>query len=172
MYLAIGFIVAQSCMYLAIAYFSKITTFFIKPKWLTRVFWFVISISVVAVVLSIVYFSHPIYDTTTGITNWDIQPIVGIVSMIIFAGVLIPSAIFFFWQGVKSKDITVKTRSVAISIGLLLLIITAYTYYTASTQLAALTSDLFSLLSYLTIFFGVIYRRDSSPSLNSINNNE
>lgn len=170
-YLAVAFVLAQACMYLAISYFAKITMFFINIHWVQRVFSIVLLASVIAVVLSVVYFGQPRYDIATGITDWGIHPVVGISSMIIFGAVLLPSLLLIFRRGIKSKDRVVRTRSLLISIGLLLLIITAYTYYTATTQLTALVSDLFSLLSFLVIFAGVIYKRNSFNNV-SINNNQ
>jgi len=170
-YLAVAFVVAQGCLYIAATHFAKITAFFINVRWVQRVFLVFLLASVIAVVLSIVYFTYPHYDITTGITDWDIHPVTGVVSMIIFAVALLPSIFLFFWQGFRSKNRIVRIRSLLISIGLSLLIITAYTYYTATTQIASLVSDLFSVTSFLVIFFGVIYRRSFSSRV-SINNNQ
>jgi len=109
--------------------------------------------------LSLVFLSHPIYNSETGITDWSIHPVVGLASLVIIATVLVPSVVFFFWQGKKSKDKIVKTRSLLISVGLLFLTITAYTYYTVTTQIGSLVSDLLSLASFIIIFVGVVYKR-------------
>lgn len=161
-YIAVGFVLAQACLYLAVAFFAQVTTFFIDVRWVKRVFLVILAVSLVAIVLNVVYVGRPQYDTTTGITNWDVHPVVGVASAIIFSVVLVPSVILFFRQGVKSRDRTVRTRSLLIAGGLLLLVITAYTYYTATTPLASLVSDLFSFLSFLVIFLGVIYRRSTA----------
>jgi len=157
--LGVSFIISQSLLYLAVAFFAKVTAFFIRVQWAQRVFWSVVLVAVMAVLLHIVFFSYPVYDKAIGITDWNIHPVVGIFSVIILAGVLVPSAVFFFQQGIKSREKVVRTRSLIISTGLLFLIITAYTYYSATTYLAVLISDLFSLLSFLIIYFGVIYKR-------------
>jgi len=160
--LGIAFIIAQSFLYLAIAHFSKVTTFFINVQLVRRVFWFVIIAAIIATALNVVYFGYPEHDVTTGITDWDIHPVVGVASTVILASVLLTSSIYFLWHGFRSKDKIVKRRSAAIGIGLILLTITAYTYYSATTQITALLSDFLSLISFLIIFFGVIYKRGSA----------
>lgn len=160
--LGIGFVFAQAFLYLAVAFFSKVTTYFINVQLVQRVFWFVIILSTVAVLSSVVFFGYPVHDPETSITDWNIHPLVSALSITVFAGVLLPSAIFFLRQGIRSRDTIVKRRSTVISIGLFALIITAYTYYTATTQIGALISDFLSLVSFLIIFFGVIYKRGSS----------
>ena len=156
----LSFVIAQAFLYVGLALFSRITASFISGVWSRRVFVIILLIALGVVVLSLIYFGHPEYNSARGITNWNINPAVGVFSSIIFAITLVPSALFFLWQGTKSRDATVKIRSILIGCGLLLLIITAYTYYTATTSLSILVSDLFSLFSYIVIFVGVIYRRN------------
>lgn len=157
--LGISFVLAQSFLYIAIAFFAKVTAFFAKVNLTKIVFWMVILVSMIAVFLNIVYFNYPLFDTETGLTDWNIHPVVGIASTIIFVGVLAPSAFLFFTQGLRSKDRIVRTRSIIISIGLVSLIITSFLYYTASTLAVSLISDLFSMFSFLIIYIGVIYKR-------------
>jgi hypothetical protein len=168
-YLGISFIIAQAFLYIAVSFFARVTSSLIKPLWSTRVFILLLFVSLVAVILNIVYFGYPQYDAATGITNWNIQPVVGAVSTFLFAVTLVPSAFFFLWQGWQSRDYIVKVRSTIIGFGLLLLIVTAYTYYTATTETAVLVSDVFSLASYLVIFIGVIYKRNSQPGITTNN---
>jgi len=157
--LGVSFILAQSFLYIAIAFFAKVTTFFIRVRWTKIVFWMVILAALITVFLNIIYFNYPIFDPASGLTNWNIHPVVGLASTIIFVGILAPSAILFFTQGVRSRDRIVRTRSIIISIGLLSLIITSFLYYTATTLMVSLISDIFSLLSFLIIYIGVIYKR-------------
>lgn len=158
--IGIGFVIAQSLLYLAIALFAKVTAYFINVLWAQRVFWLVLILSIIAIVINIIFYTIPDYDQITGLTDWNIDPLVGISSVIIIAGIMVPSSIFFFWQGIKSRDSIVKKRSIIISIGLISLVITALFYYTATNITVALISDLLSLMSFLIIFFGVIYKRD------------
>lgn len=171
--LGVSFVISQAFLYLASAFFAKVGMFFINVQWVRRAFWFIVILSAIVVLFSIVYFSYPIHDLETGITDWNIHPFVGIGSFVILAGVLLPSAVIFYRQGFRSKERIVKIRSIAIASGLVLLVITAFVYYTATSAIVALTSDLLSLLSFLIIFFGVIYKRgsyhppSSQPVMNS-----
>ncbi|MBI5037361.1 MAG: hypothetical protein HZC01_01450 [Candidatus Kerfeldbacteria bacterium] len=160
MAIAIGFIGAQACLYLSVAYFSKVSMFFISVQRMQLVFYLILIVSSVAMVLTVLYRGNPSFDPVTSITTWDIHPIVSIASLIILGGVLFCSIIFFFMQGIRTQHRLVKTRSFIISGGLTLLLVTAYTYYEALTPLGVLVSDLFSLMSYLVIFFGIIYGRE------------
>ncbi len=159
MAIAIGYVAAQAFLYLAVAYFSKVSMFFISVQRMQLVFWTVIGLSIIAMILTVMYLGMPTYNPDTSITNWDFNPIVSIVSTVILGGVLLGSMLFFFWQGVRSQHALVKIRSTIIAIGLLFLIVTTYTYYASITPLGVLVSDLFSLVSYLVIFFGIIYGR-------------
>ncbi len=168
LYLGIAFIIAQAFLFVAIAYFAKVTTFFISITWVPRVFGLVLFLAAAAIFLSIIYFGYPEYDPATSITDWGIHPIVGAVSILIFGGVLIPSMVFFFYQGARSSDHVVRIRSRIMAIGLLFLIVTATLYYTAETQVVALVSDVFSLFSFLIIFFGIVYKRERRPRVTPI----
>jgi len=158
-YLGVGFVIAQIFMFIATAYLAMITTFFADPSKAKIAFILVIILATVVFILSIIYFGLPDYNTATGITNWNIDPIVGIASSILFLMVLVPSTIFFIIQGFKTHDNVVRVRSFLISLGFVLLIITAYTFYRAATQTQAFISDLFSLSSFIVIFLGVYYKR-------------
>jgi hypothetical protein len=167
--LGVGFVIAQAFLYGGVAYFAKVAVFFLRRQWVRQVFMAVVSLSVVAVVLNIIFFNYPTFNTANSLTNWDIHPVVSIMSSLIFTGVLLPSAIFFYWQGHRTKDPVVRHRSIGLSIGLALLIVTAYTYYTAGTPIIVYISDILSLMSYLVIFLFVFYRRQSLPHDNPIN---
>ncbi len=164
--IGVGFLIAQALLYLTTALFAKVTAYFFKVIWAKRVFWIILLLSIVAIVINIIFFTLPNYNEFTGLTDWNIEPIVGISSIFILAGVLIPSSIFFFWQGFKSQDKIVKKRSIIISIGIFSLVITALIYYSATTITVALISDLLSLMSFLIVFFGVIYKRDNEYNHN------
>jgi len=157
--IGVGFVIANALLYLSVALFAKVTAYFIRVIWAKRIFWLVILLSIIALVINIIFYSVPDYDSSTGLTDWNIQPIVGIASVIIFAGILVPSSIFFMWQGIKSDDQVVRRRSMIIAVGLMALVITALTYYSATNITIALISDFLSLLSFLIVFFGVIYKR-------------
>ncbi|MFA6553762.1 MAG: hypothetical protein WCT27_05020 [Patescibacteria group bacterium] len=167
--LGIGFVLAQAFLYGSVAYFAKVSVFFLRRQWVRPVFFAVVAVSIIAIALNIIFFNHPTYNPVNSMTDWDIHPVVSILSTLIFTGVLFPSAVFFYWQGHRSKDPVVHNRSIGLSIGLALLIVTAYTYYTAETPIIVYISDILSLMSYLVIFLFVIYRRQSLPHDNQIN---
>ncbi|MFH1207196.1 MAG: hypothetical protein V1668_01150 [Patescibacteria group bacterium] len=168
--LGIGFVVAQAFLYGGVAFFAKVTVFFLRRQLVRQAFLAVVLLSVIAVVFNVIFFNHPTYNPADSMTNWDIHPVVSILSSLIFTGVLLPSAVFYYWQGSRSRDPIVRRRSIGLSFGLALLIVTAYTYYTAETPIIVYISDVLSLLSYLVIFLLVIYRRQSLPHDDPINN--
>lgn len=161
-YLGVGLIIAQVFLFIGTAYLAMMTAFFIDPLRYKIAFWLFIILATVVIILFIVYFGLPVYDVKTGITDWHIDPVPGIASSILFLTVLLPSTIYFFSQGIRSHNKIVKMRSLLISAGFVLLMITAYTFYQASTQMQVLISDLFSLSSFLVIFLGVYYKRGSN----------
>ncbi len=167
--LGVGFVIAQAFLYGGVAFFAKVSVFFLRRQWVRPVFLGVITLSLIAVVFNVIFFNHPVYNPSNSMTDWDIHPVVSILSSIIFTGVLLPSAVFFFWQGRRSTDPVVQNRSIGLSIGLALLIVTAYTYYTGETPIIVYISDILSFLSYFVIFLLVIYRRQSLPHDNQLN---
>ena len=169
MVLGIGFVVAQAFLYGGVAFFAKVSVFFLRRQWVRPVFMTVICLSVIAIIFNVIFFNHPTYNSLNSMTDWDIHPVVSVLSSLIFTGVLLPSAVFFYWQGHRSKDPVVHNRSIGLSIGLALLIVTAYTYYAGETPVIVYISDILSLLSYLVIFLFVIYRRQTLPHNNQIN---
>jgi len=160
--LGTGFIMAHVFLFLAAAYFLMITVYILRPNWHRIFFWIFLVLALGAIILSVINLNYPVYDTSTGITNWNIDHLVGLVITILFALVLVPCAVFYYYQGLKSHDDTVKVRSLLIATGLILLMVSAYTYYSADTQVKALVSDLFSFTALLTIFFGVYYKRNTN----------
>ena len=168
--LGIGFVLAQAFLYGGVAFFAKVPVYFVNRVWVKRIFLLVVAVSGVAVAMNILFFNRPVYDPVTSLTNWNIHPVVSILSTIIFSGVLLPSAVFFFLQGRRSRDHDVRRRSFGLTLGLALLIVTAYTYYAAQSPVIVYISDLLSLCSYLAIFWFVIYRRQSLPHEPSITN--
>lgn len=168
-FIGVGFVVAQAFLYIALAFFIKVTVGLLNPLWIRRSFYAILAVSGMAVILSIIFFGYPNYDIATGITEWNIQPAVGWFSSAIFLCTLIPSGIFFLWRGSKSQDKEVKVRSIIIGTGLLLLTVTAYTYYTASTATAAFVSDILSLLTYVVIFIGIVYKQKNTSSITNNN---
>lgn len=160
LYLGIGFVAAQAFLFFALAYFAKITVFFIRVQWTKRIYWLVIFLALFTTFISILFFNYPTFYTESGITDWNIHPLVSAASVFILLGVLGPSAIYFGWQGLKSADQVVKKRSIIISSGIFLLIVTALTYYSASNLTVALISDILSLISFFIIYVGVAYKRE------------
>lgn len=161
-YLGVGFIIAQVFLFIGTAYLAMVTAFFIDPLRYKIAFWLFITLATVVIILFIIYFGLPVYDINTGITDWHIDPVPGVASSILFLCVLLPSTIFFLSQGIRSRNKIVRVRSFLISLGFVLLMITAYTFYQARTQMQVFISDLFSLSSFLVIFLGVYYKRGSN----------
>lgn len=168
--LGAGFVAAQAFLYGGVAFFAKVPVFFLRRQWVRPVFLLVVGVSVIAIIFNILFFNHPVYNPQNSMTDWDIHPVVSILSSLIFTGVLLPSALFFYWQGHRSQDPVVRHRSFGLSVGLALLIVTAYTYYATKSPIIVYISDILSLVSYLVIFLWVIYRHRTLPHDDQINN--
>ncbi len=157
--IGIGFIVAHAFLFLATAYFVMVTTFFFKTGLHRVLFWIFLTLSLGVLIVGIIRFHEPFYDPTTGLTNWNIDEIFGTLTSVLLLLVLVPSSLFFFYQGMRTRDRVIRVRSIWIAFGISLLLIAAATYYSAGTQLMVLVSDFFSLSAFLSIFIGVYYKR-------------
>lgn len=141
-----------------------VTTFFLKAG-LHKIFFTIFLLLCAAVlVVGVIEPTLPVYNQATGITDWNINPLFGTMTSILFLIVLVPSSLFFFYQGIKTRDRVVRIRSVWIAFGLALLLIAASTYYTAGTLALALLSDIFSLCAFLSVFVGVYYKRTATST--------
>jgi hypothetical protein len=99
-------------------------------------------------------------DAATGITSWNVQAAVGVYTGVLMILVLIPGAIFFIHRGWHEKiNHVVRVRSITIGVGAALIMVTAITFYLASTETIAILGDLFSITALLTVFLGVVYHR-------------
>lgn len=159
-----GFLIAHAFLFLATGYFVMVTTFFLKAG-LHKIFFAIFLLLCTAVLLvGVIEPTLPVYNKITGITDWNINPLFGTMTSILFLIVLVPSSLFFFYQGIKTRDRVVRIRSVWIAFGLALLFIAASTYYTAGTLTLALLSDIFSLCAFLSVFVGVYYKRTATTT--------
>ena len=163
--IGVGFLIAHVFLFLSTAYFVKVTTFFFKSDVHKLFFWIFIILAAGALAIGVIRFQEPIYDSATGITNWNMDPLFSTVTSILFLLVLVPSSLFFFYQGIKTREKIVRIRSIWIAFGLALLLVAAATYYTATTQLLALVSDILSFSSFLSVFIGVYYKRTNPGTM-------
>ncbi len=161
--IGVGFLTAHIFLFLATGYFVMVTTFFFKAGWHRVFFWVFLLLSLAVMVVGGLRPTLPVYYPDTGITNWNIDLLFGTLTSILFLVVLIPSSLFFFYQGIRTRDRIIRIRSIWIAFGLALLLIAAATYYTAATVTMSLLSDLFSLSAFLSIFIGVYYKRVPTP---------
>lgn len=157
--IGVGFLVANAFLFLAAAYLVRVTMFFFKTTLQKPLFWIFLILALGVMIVGVIHFSEPSYNPATGLTNWNIDPTFGTLTTVLFLIVLVPSSLFFFYQGIKTRDAIVRVRSVFIALGIALLLIAVGTYYTATNSTLFFISDIFSLSAFLTIFIGVYYKR-------------
>ncbi|MFH1236182.1 MAG: hypothetical protein V1685_04570 [Parcubacteria group bacterium] len=163
--IGVGFLVAHVFLFLAAGYLVRVTTFFFRANWELPAFWLFLTLAVGAMIVGVMNFQEPYYNTTTGITDWNIDPMFGTLTTVIFLIVLVPSSLFFFYQGIKTRNTVIRTRSILIALGIALLLVALAIYYNSGTSTLFFISDLFSLSAFLSTFIGVYYKRGSTMSL-------
>ncbi|MFA6587961.1 MAG: hypothetical protein WCT08_02730 [Patescibacteria group bacterium] len=174
-FLGYSFAVGNCFFLIAAAFYGKIILFFTKPQWAKKFFVIFLILTGIGLVRAFYEPAKPFVDSTTGITNWNVDLALGIYYGIMILAILIPGIIFFLTRGIQAKtNHVVRIRSNTIAIGTILLIFTVITFYLANTETLAILGDLFSVAALLTVFLGVIYHRPKPiPQImpnNSLNN--
>jgi len=158
--LGYSFAIGNFFFLLACGFLGKIMVFFSKPAWVKRYFVTFLVLTGIGLVRSVYEPARPVVDSTTGITNWNVDLASGIYFGILMLAILIPGVIFFIKRGIQAKDNhIVRVRSLTVGVGILLMIFSAVIFYLAASETVAIIGDLFSIGALLTVFLGVIYHR-------------
>lgn len=163
--IGVGFLVANAFIFLSTSYLVMVTTFFLSVSLHRIFFWVFLIFSTAVMIVGVANFQMPFYNTETGLTNWNIDPLFGTLTSVLLLSVLVPSGLFFFYQGIRTRHPVVRIRSILIGFGIAFLMVATATYYNATTHLLFYISDMFSLTAFLTIFIGVYYRRTSEETV-------
>ncbi len=159
-FLGVAFAFGNACFLMAASFFTRIVLRFTKPKWVRVVIAGYHVLIAGEFLWSLLKLAQPDMDPATGITNWNVNLGVGTLSGILLLIVLIPGAILFMHKGLRTADNhVVRIRSITISIGAMLLIVSLIVFYLASSEVVAVIGDLASIGALLTVFLGVIYHR-------------
>lgn len=158
-----AFWIANVFVFGATGFFGRITVTFLAPRAARAFLTTYLVFAAGAAGVGLLAFTRPIYDVATGATNWNVNPLFGTLSAVLLLVVLVPSAVYFGWQALRTKNRSVKIRSSLMSVGILLLIAAAGTFYTASSIRQSLVSDFLSLLAFAAVFLGVFPRHGVSP---------
>ncbi len=158
--LSIAFAFGNFAFLTACAFFGRIVLQFTRPTWERPVIFTYHALTIVCLVWALIQRAAPQTDVATGITQWNVQPGVGILAGALLLIVLIPGSILFLRRSVQARDNhIVRVRSLTIGIGGVLLALTAIIFYVAETEVLAVIGDLMSIGALLTVFLGVIYHR-------------
>lgn len=160
LFLSISFAFGSFAFLVASSFFGRIVLEFTRPTWIKPFLAGYHTLAVASLVWSLFDRALPMVDRTTGITQWNVPIGVGALSGFLLLLVLIPGAVLFFNRGIHTQgNHIVRVRSFTIGIGALLLVLTAITFYLASSEMLAIIGDLLSIGALLTIFLGVVYHR-------------
>jgi len=160
LFLSISFAFGSFAFLIASSFFGRIVLEFTRPTWIKPFLAVYYTLTIICLAWSLIDRALPMVDATTGITQWNVPIGVGALSGLLLLLVLIPGAVLFFNRGLHTHgNHIVQVRSFTIGIGALLLILTAVTFYLASSEMLAIIGDLLSIGALLTIFLGVVYHR-------------
>lgn len=158
--LGIVFGIGTAFFLLGAAFFARIVLNYTLSHWARPAFPIFLAASTAAFVWSLLAPAKPVVDVTTGITNWNVDPGVGLVTAVLFLLVLVPGAILFISRGIRTRgNHVVRVRSITIGLGSALLAVSAALVFSATTEVLAVVSDLCSIAAMLVIFLGVVYHR-------------
>lgn len=100
--------------------------------------------------------THPVYESTTGITFFNVDPAVGGLIPIIVLLSWGVAAIMFIINGIKSRrNRIVLVRSLVISVGFIITIVGGPLHDVAKTSAQFLIADILTLLGFLTLASGI-----------------
>jgi hypothetical protein len=159
-----AFIFAHLGFVFAIANFATIPVSFYRPNWRNPTFNLMIVVGLLLIAFMVSRFSYPIFDPTTRIVDWNLDPTVGLAIAIFFLGVLVPSIGFFAFQAGRSHLPAVKVRSLLLSFGLLCLVIGTILFYAVSFAAKFLVVNLVTVIGFLLVLLSIYYKSARSET--------
>ncbi len=149
---------------LGLAYFARIFAIMVVPKYEKQIFWTTITIAITVIVLGLTIWGEAGINAITGGTSYTTNPILLQVSAVISTIILSLTSVLFFYQGNKSTNEIVKTRSYLIGVGMLLLLwhgisLVLVPYYG---KMPWLIGESLNVLAFTILLIGLLYRIPSA----------
>ncbi len=158
-YLGVMMILGSLFLFIAYGYLTMTTTFFLDPlRYRVSFFLFLLLASVVLLV-DIAFFSFPLFDNASGLLDWNLDTVPRIASAVLLLSVVVPSALYFLLQSFSSPNPIVRTRSLLLLFGFLLLSAAAVLVYSVKPLPLLILATSLSTLAFLVLFLGVYYKR-------------
>jgi hypothetical protein len=164
--MAWGYVIGHFFLYIALLYIARMT-FAMIPRLAGKerpliVLWMLAAVTVTIVnTVTMVFGSQPFYDYERHLTQVNAAPVVGI-SIAVFATLaLLPAAILFIVNAVKTSGAR-RLRSALLGAGFLLQMSAGPLHDVARTWQTYMVADIFTILSVIIVGAGVVYRLDQS----------
>lgn len=154
----LGYIVGHIFLYLSLAVFIRIPLQWIYPKLKNLGTAFFLTLGAVTTILNVMRPGSPVFDSSTGLTLLNVDPLVGKFVAITAILAWVPAGIYFIVKGIKTHEKVVRVRALFIGIGLLVAIIGGPLHDVAKQTIHYLIADIVALAGFSIIAIGVLYK--------------
>ena len=147
-----------------LAYFARIFAIMVIPKYEKHIFWTTMTAAIAIIVLGLTVWGEAGINPTTGGISYATDPILLQVSAMISTIILLFTSVLFFYQGSKSTNEVVKTRSYLIGFGMLLLLWhgVSLVLVPAYGKMPWLIGEALNVLAFTILLIGLLYRIPNS----------
>lgn len=146
-------------LYISLAYFIRIPLFWINPIWINYGFSFVILLGSITTAVNI-WLPISADILPSGTTYWHIDIVLGILIATNVALGLLPAGIYFIYRGFLDTDMVIKTQTLLIGVGLIILFLGGPLHDVVKTPLLFFLTDIMFSLGVVLIALGVFYREN------------
>lgn len=163
-----GYIIGHVFTYLSLAVFIRIPLAWTFPKLKNLGTAFFLLFGSVITFINIIRPNTPVFNTATGITLLNADPLVGKLIAIIAALAFVPAAVYFIIKGIRSKEGIVRGRALLFGIGLVVTTIGGPIHDVARQRILFLVADILALAGLCILTMGVFYKADLTARANPI----
>lgn len=158
--LGLGYVVGHLFLYISYAYLARVTLLILKPSFDSmNIFRAYLFAAVAITTLNVIYFNYPAV-AADGITQFNVNPLIGILIIVISVLTLLPSSILFLRESFRQPQ--QRRRFALIGVSFLFIIAGGPLHDIATTQVMYMTADVVTTIGFIIMFFGVIFGSKSA----------
>ncbi|MDO8424557.1 MAG: hypothetical protein Q7S70_01295 [bacterium] len=156
-----GYLIGHIFLYLSLAVFIRLPLHWVAPRLKNAGSVFFLLLGGVTTVLNVLKPSLPEYSHSTGITFFNVDPLVGKLVALNVLLVWVPAGIYFIVKGVRSQERNVRWRALLLGIGLLVATLGGPLHDISREPIVFLIADIVVLAGIIILASGVMYRDKS-----------
>lgn len=148
-----GYLIGHAFAYISFGYLSRVTWLIAKPSFDSSIlFKAYLALGAALTALNLYLFNSPFVQN--GIADWDQNPLVATLIIILGLTVFLPAAVLFIRESIRQPKN--RKRYMFIGISFLLIILSGLLHDIATTASVYLVADIVSIFGYMLMLWGVL----------------